>query len=53
MPLQITGGCLSNTNRRALSKQFDHNRKNQSAEIHHPAENHPILRFTPTGWNLR
>jgi hypothetical protein len=38
---------------RARPEQIDHNRKNQSAEIHHPAEDHPILRLTPTGWNLR
>jgi hypothetical protein len=24
-----------------------------AAEIQHPAEDHPILRLTPTGWNLR
>jgi hypothetical protein len=28
-------------------------KKNYSAEIQHPAEEHPILRLTPTGWNLR
>jgi hypothetical protein len=39
--------------RRARPKQVDDNSNNQSAEIHHPAEDHPILRFTPTGWNLR
>jgi hypothetical protein len=39
--------------RRARPEQIDHHRNNQSAEIHHPAEDHPILRFTPTGWNLR
>jgi hypothetical protein len=35
--------------RRAWPEQVDHNRKNQSAEIQHPSEDHPILRFTPTG----
>jgi hypothetical protein len=38
---------------RARPKQVDHKRNNQSAEIHHPAEDHPILRLRPTGWNLR
>jgi hypothetical protein len=27
--------------------------KNYSAEIQHPAEDHPILRLSPTAWNLR
>jgi hypothetical protein len=27
--------------------------KKQSAEIQHPAEGHPILRLSPTVWNLR
>jgi predicted phage terminase large subunit-like protein len=39
--------------RRARSEQIDDNPKNYSAEIQHPAEDHPILRLTPTGWNLR
>ena len=39
--------------RRARSDQIDDNPKNYSAEIQHPAEDHPILRLTPTGWNLR
>jgi len=38
--------------RRARSEQIDDNPKNYSAEIQHPAEDHPILRLTPTGWNL-
>jgi hypothetical protein len=38
---------------RARPEQVDDNSNNQSAEIHHPAEDRPILRFTPTGWNLR
>jgi hypothetical protein len=29
------------------------NPKNYSAEIQHPAEDHPILRLSPTAWNLR
>ncbi|MGE5771693.1 MAG: hypothetical protein ACM3Z4_06555, partial [Hyphomicrobiales bacterium] len=37
----------------ARSEQIDDNPKNYSAEIQHPAEDHPILRLTPTGWNLR
>jgi hypothetical protein len=39
--------------RRARPEQIDHHRNNQSAEIQHPAQDHPILRRTPTGWNLR
>jgi hypothetical protein len=39
--------------RHARSDQIDDNPKNYSAEIQHPAEHHPILRLTPTGWNLR
>jgi hypothetical protein len=39
--------------RRARSEQIDDNPKNYSAEIQHPAEDHPILRLTPAGWNLR
>jgi hypothetical protein len=39
--------------RRARSEQIDDNPKNYSAEIQHPAEDRPILRLTPTGWNLR
>jgi hypothetical protein len=39
--------------RRARSEQIDDNPKNYSAEIQHPAEDHPILCLTPTGWNLR
>ena len=39
--------------RRARSEQIDDNPKNYSAEIQHPAGDHPILRLTPTGWNLR
>jgi hypothetical protein len=39
--------------RRARSDQIEDNPKNYSAEIQHPAEDHPILRLTPTGWNLR
>ncbi|MGB8617780.1 MAG: hypothetical protein WCD65_09660 [Pseudolabrys sp.] len=35
--------------RRARSEQIDDNPKNYSAEIQHPAEDHPILRLTPTG----
>jgi hypothetical protein len=35
--------------RRARSDQIDDNPKNYSAEIQHPAEDHPILRLTPTG----
>src|SRR5262245_48065153 len=35
--------------RRAWSEQIDDNPKNYSAEIQHPAEDHPILRLTPTG----
>jgi hypothetical protein len=30
--------------RRARLEQIDHKRNNQSAEIQHPAEDHPILR---------
>ena len=30
-------------------EQIDDNPKNYSAEIQHPAEDHPILRLTPTG----
>ena len=37
--------------RRARSEQIDDNPKNYSAEIQHPAEDRPILRLTPTGWN--
>ncbi|MGB8576655.1 MAG: tyrosine-type recombinase/integrase, partial [Pseudolabrys sp.] len=32
---------------------MDDNPKNYSAEIQHPAEDHPILRLSPTAWNLR
>ncbi|MEJ2374460.1 MAG: transposase [Pseudolabrys sp.] len=39
--------------RRARPEQIDENPKNQSAEIQHPAEDHPIPPLTPTGWNLR
>jgi hypothetical protein len=39
--------------RRARQKQIDDNPKNYSAEIQHPAENHPILCLLPTAWNLR
>jgi hypothetical protein len=39
--------------RHARSDQIDDNPKNYSAEIQHPAEHHPILCLTPTGWNLR
>jgi hypothetical protein len=39
--------------RRAPSEQIEDNPDNYSAEIQHPAEDHPILRLTPTGWNLR
>jgi hypothetical protein len=39
--------------RLARPEQIDHKRNNQSAEIQHPAEDHPIVRFKPTGWNLR
>jgi hypothetical protein len=39
--------------RRARSEQIDDNPDNYSAEIQHPAEDHPILRLTPTGRNLR
>ena len=39
--------------RRARSEQIEDNPDNYSAEIQHPAEHHPILRLTPTGWNLR
>jgi hypothetical protein len=39
--------------RRARSEQINDNLKNYSAEIQHPAEDHPILRLSPTGWNLR
>ena len=35
--------------RRARSEQIDDKPKNYSAEIQHPAEDHPILRLTPTG----
>jgi len=35
--------------RRARPEQIDHNPQNLSAEIQHPAQDHPILRFTPTG----
>jgi hypothetical protein len=35
--------------RRARPEQIDHNRKNQSAKIQHPAKDHPILHPTPTG----
>jgi hypothetical protein len=39
--------------RRSRPEQVDHKRNNQSAEIQHPAEDHPILCHTPTGQNLR
>jgi hypothetical protein len=39
--------------RRPRPEQIDDKPKNQSAEIQHPAEDHPILRLAPTGWNLR
>jgi chromate reductase, NAD(P)H dehydrogenase (quinone) len=39
--------------RRARSEQINDNLKNYSAEIQHPAEDHPVLPLSPTGWNLR
>jgi hypothetical protein len=38
---------------RPRPEQVDHKRNNQSAEIRHPAEDHPIPGLTPTGSNLR
>jgi hypothetical protein len=35
--------------RRARPDQVDHKRNDQSAEIQYPAEDHLILRLTPTG----
>ena len=50
-------GCTINTRTDLIfgrdTEQIDDNPKNYSAEIQHPAEDHPILRLTPTGWNLR
>jgi len=37
----------------ALPDEIDDNPKNHSAQIQHPAEDHPILRLSPTGWDLR
>jgi hypothetical protein len=39
--------------RRAWPEQINDSLKNYPAEIQHPAEDHPILRLMPTGWNLR
>jgi hypothetical protein len=39
--------------RRAWPEQIDDSLKNYPAEIQHAAEDHPILRLMPTGWNLR
>jgi hypothetical protein len=39
--------------RHARPQQIDDNPKFYSAEIQHPAEDHPILRLSPTVWNLR
>jgi len=39
--------------RRARPEQVDNKPDDKIAEIHHPAEDHPILRLAPTGWNLR
>jgi hypothetical protein len=39
--------------RRAGPEQIDDSLKNYPAEIQHAAEDHPILRLMPTGWNLR
>jgi hypothetical protein len=39
--------------RRAWPEQIDDGLKNYPAEIQHAAEDHPILRLIPTGWNLR
>jgi hypothetical protein len=36
-----------------VAEQIDDNPKHYSAEIRHPARNRPILRLSPTGWNLR
>jgi hypothetical protein len=38
---------------RAAVEQVDRKRNNQSAEVQHPTQDHPILRLTPTRWNLR
>jgi hypothetical protein len=35
--------------RRSRPEQVDHKRNNQSAEIQHPAQDHPILLLMPTG----
>jgi len=34
-------------------EQIDYGRENYPAEIQYPAEDHPILRLSPTGWDLR
>jgi hypothetical protein len=34
-------------------EQINDNPKNYSAEIQHPAEDHPILCLSPTAWSLR
>jgi hypothetical protein len=39
--------------RRTRPEQVNHNRKKQSAEIQQSTKDHPILRFTPSEWNLR
>ena len=38
---------------RTRPEKIDYKTDGKFAEIQHPAEDHPILRYTPTGQNLR